>query len=376
MVDAQDVGERMSEGSSSTVFEQISQEVRAILDDNGHLVDVSPALTQMFSVDRADLLSRPLAYLFGTELAERVISSAGPAPLALRGQRIRAQRDEERWVDLWIQRVGDQIALVIQDATRSRELEALLVSGDRLAAVGTVAVGVAHEINNPLAYILANLSYSVRELETMVRGPTQLHSARGAVLEEVVAALKDAEEGAQRVRQIARDLGSFSRTAPDSTEPLDVVPVLDSAINMAWSEIRHRANLVRDLGSLPLVSGNAGRLGQVFLNVLINAAQAIPEGSSDRHSVRVRCRTDSHGHANIEISDTGVGISPNVRAKIFDPFFTTKPRGIGTGLGLPISKKLLDAMGGTIEVESEPGVGTKVRISLPPAPGSHLLRAS
>jgi CheY-like chemotaxis protein len=143
--------------------------------------------------------------------------------------------------------------------------------------------------------------------------------------------------------------------------------VLDSSINIAWNEIRHRARLVKDYGDTPMVEGNESRLGQVFLNLLLNAAHAIPEGETERNEIRVSTRTDAGGRAVVEVRDSGMGIPPEIRERIFDPFFTTKPASEGTGLGLWICSGILAALGGEVRVDSEIGRGSTFRVTLPPA---------
>ena len=149
--------------------------------------------------------------------------------------------------------------------------------------------------------------------------------------------------------------------------PVAVRRVLDSSINIAWNEIRHRARLVKDYGETPLVEGNESRLGQVFLNLLLNAAHAIPEGETERNEIRVTTRTDGRGYAIVEVRDSGMGIPIAIRERIFDPFFTTKPVGEGTGLGLWICAGIVSALGGEVKVDSEIGRGSTFRVTLPPA---------
>jgi CheY-like chemotaxis protein len=155
---------------------------------------------------------------------------------------------------------------------------------------------------------------------------------------------------------------------------VELGPVLQSCINMAWNEIRHRARLERDFDRAPAVLGNEARLAQVFVNLLVNAAQAIPEGAAERNAIRVAARAAGDGLVVVEIRDTGQGIPPENLGRIFEPFYTTKPAGMGTGLGLSICKDIVESLGGRIDVESEPAVGTSVRVLLraaevqPPAP--------
>jgi len=219
--------------------------------------------------------------------------------------------------------------------------------------VGTLAAGVAHEINNPLAFILGNVDYAVREL----REP---HPEVG----EVLTALEEARIGGTRVRDIVRDQKLFARAPVVENGSTDVEALLERSISMAANEIRYRAKLVRRYGGVPHALGSETRLGQVFLNLLINAAQAIPEGNVEGNEIRVSTQVAS-GWVEIEVSDTGKGIPAEVRDRIFEPFFTTKPVGVGTGLGLSICHGIVRSVGGEITVESAPGKGTTFRVRLP-----------
>jgi signal transduction histidine kinase len=242
-------------------------------------------------------------------------------------------------------------------------MQAQLVVSDRLAAVGTLAAGVAHEINNPLAFVLSNLSFLCGELHGVAR---ELPHGRTAEMEEV---LREAMDGAHRVRQIVRDLRTFSRGDDEVATTVNLQAVLESAITMARGELKMRAQIVREYRDVPQVEGNEGRYGQVFLNLLINAAQAIAPGKPDQNEVRLVLR-EAGERVIIEVRDTGSGMSPEVRARIFDPFFTTKPVGEGTGLGLSICHGIITGFGGEITVESEEGRGSTFRVSLPVAKGS------
>ena len=232
---------------------------------------------------------------------------------------------------------------------------------DRLVSVGTLAAGVAHEINNPLSYVLANLEMVVEEIRALSGGSA---SGRMKELEEMAI---EARHGAERVRKIVRGLKTFSRADEEHRVVMDLKPALELAINMAYNEIRHRARLVKDYGPAPLVDADDARLGQVFLNLLVNAAQAIPDGNLEANEIRIATTTDAEGRAVITFSDTGPGIAEAVVGQIFDPFFTTKPVGVGTGLGLSICHNIVTGMGGLISVRSEIGRGTTFRVTLPPA---------
>ncbi len=237
-----------------------------------------------------------------------------------------------------------------------RHIQEQLVVSDRMASLGTLAAGVAHEINNPLAAILANLEMALEELAAL---PVDDRVARA------VDSLRDSCEAALRVRDVTRDLKVFSRGDEHRLGPVDVRYVLESSLRMAQNAIRHRAELVRDYEDVPPVEANDTRLGQVFLNLVVNAAQALPEGQADRQRIRVVIRLDPPMHVRVEVHDTGSGIPDHVLAHIFDPFFTTKPVGVGTGLGLAISHRIVTALGGEIGVASKVGHGTQFTVRLP-----------
>jgi signal transduction histidine kinase len=263
-----------------------------------------------------------------------------------------------------LERANSEIALRLAELKRTQEQ---LVVADRRISVGRLAAGVAHEINNPLAFILGNLEFLSREVEE-IRACPDGRGQRERALREVAAAVAQATEGAGRVRNIIRGLKAFSRDDDDERTPTSVASALASAIGMAAHEVKHRARLVRSIGEAPLVEASEVRLTQVFLNLVVNAAQAIPEGSSERNEIRVSLRTDERGWAVAEVSDTGAGMPPEVLSRLFEPFFTTKPMGEGTGLGLSISRGIVTGLGGSIAVRSDVGVGSTFTVALPPSP--------
>ncbi|MBK9519140.1 MAG: response regulator [Anaeromyxobacter sp.] len=251
------------------------------------------------------------------------------------------------------------LVVVIRDVTERRRLQARLAQSDRMASVGMLAAGVAHEINNPLTYVLFNLESLAADLPAV-----EAALPPSAEPPELVQRAREALEGGRRIREIVRDLRVFSRAGDDRLAPVQVNRVIEGAVNMTHHEVKYRARLVLDLGALPPVRANEGRLAQVFLNLLVNAAQAIPEGDVERN--RITIRTWSEGAAVLaEVRDTGAGIPPEHLARIFDPFFTTKPAGIGTGLGLAISRGIVEEAGGRITVESRPGEGARFLVQLP-----------
>ncbi len=248
----------------------------------------------------------------------------------------------------------------VQDITELRAMHAQLMQADRLASVGTLAAGIAHEINNPLAYVVGNLDFMAETLGA----PEPLSRAS---LTEMAQALGEAREGAQRVKAVVRDLKTFSRADEERRTAVDLPRLLDSSVNMVANELRHRARLEKAYAPTPPVVANEARLGQVFLNLVINAVQCLPEGRPEDECIRIVSHTSAEGRAVVEIHDSGPGVPDELRERIFDPFFTTKPIGVGTGLGLAICRNTIEALGGTISVEAARPHGTIFRVTLPAA---------
>ncbi|MBN1205810.1 MAG: PAS domain S-box protein [Myxococcaceae bacterium] len=334
----------------------------------GPLVYVNPAALRFLELHRAAVVGTSMLQYVHPEDQEAVAGLLDAEP-----SRVRSERCELRFVKstgrvmtaevscLSVVFDGEAATMVsARDLTERNQMQSRLVLSDRLVAMGTLAAGVAHEINNPLSYVLSNLSFLATELRALA---PELPPGRLEELEEV---LREATVGGERVRQIVGDLKTFSRADDDLPTAVSMQNVLESALAIARSELRPRAMVVRDYAEVPPVEGSAGRFGQVFLNLLINAAQAIPPGQPEQHQVRVQLRAVQE-HVIIEIQDTGAGIPPELRSRIFDPFFTTKPVGVGTGLGLFVCQGIVARFGGEISVESEVGKGTTFRVIFPSA---------
>ncbi len=250
------------------------------------------------------------------------------------------------------------------DITERDQARAQLLQSDRLAALGTLAAGTAHEINNPLTYTVLNCEHVLRELRALAAGQGKLTADQ---LQDMIVSLSRSVDGAMQVRRIVRQLMLFACGGDvDSRTPVDVRGVVESAIQMALHEIVFRARLVRNLAPVPTVKANETSLGQVFLNLLVNAAQSIPEGKPDEHEVRVSTSVDESGRIVVEVSDTGCGIEPAQLPRVFDPFFTMKAGGVAMGLGLSLSHGTITGLGGQITVASTPGIGSTFRVVLPP----------
>ena len=287
----------------------------------------------------------------------REIRAGGP-PAELRlNARARAVTAEIRCMPIEFDGAPAQ-ALIARDVTEKNELTARMMEVDRMVAIGTLSAGVGHEINNPLAYVIANL-------EELQRGLSR--QGQAAELRQLV---DESLQGSRRIREIVQAIAGFSRSHTER-RPTTLGEAIRSAAAMAGNENRHRARLSLELGSPddPTIAdlhvvANEAELAQVFLNLLVNASHAIGDGGPDQNTVRVRVHADQ-GRAVCEVTDTGSGIPPDALPRIFDPFFTTKPVGEGTGLGLSICRQTVRALGGDIEVESELGVGTTFRVLLP-----------
>lgn len=250
--------------------------------------------------------------------------------------------------------------LVLTDVSALRDARRQLEWSDRLASLGTLAAGVAHEINNPLTFVAANIDYVRQELEhgRRVSGPPEVTTT-------LVEALVEANFGADRIAAIVADLRMFTR-ADASPGPTRIDNVLRWCMAVAGRELRPRARLEARLAETPPVTGDETRLGQVFLNLLVNAAHAIAPGNPTANLVEVSSRVDTDGSVVVSVRDTGVGMSPELARRVFEPFFTTKLFGKGTGLGLSISRSIVEGLGGELTVESTPGAGSTFHVRLRP----------
>jgi PAS domain S-box-containing protein len=327
-----------------------------IVDDDGRVVDANQAAHAALCLAPGALLGKRPAEVASTALD---LSRSGPTGSASGESSVRADDGTQRSLEFeLVPRILPGLSLaILRDVTERRDLQARLALADRLVAVGTLAAGVAHELNTPLSYVTANLQY-LAELLPKLASPGDVRAGRA------LEAVGESLEGTARLRNIIDDLRTFVRTSGDRDTSADLGAVIRSAVSMTWNEIRHRAQLVREVEALPRVEGNPARLVQVFVNLLVNAAHAIPQGAAADHRIGITARRRTDGLVEVEISDSGSGIPPEVKARMFDPFFTTKPEGIGTGLGLPICRSILDAVGGTLEFAAGDGVGTIARVTL------------
>lgn len=246
---------------------------------------------------------------------------------------------------------------IARDLTEVKRIQAKQLLADRMMSVGALAAGVAHEINNPLSYVLGNLTYLSEECDTAEVGLPDVRR------QEIQEALSEALEGAERVKGIVGGLQAFARADRETLKAVDVNGTIETAINMSWIEIRHRARLVKSLGELPPVRANESTLGQVFLNLLLNASHALPVGKAKENEITVESHVDGE-QVVVRIRDTGPGIPQDVVDHVFDAFFTKAPPGIGSGLALSISHSVVTDLGGTIGVRSS-SAGSTFEVRLP-----------
>jgi PAS domain S-box-containing protein len=347
-----------------------------VADASGTVVRVNRALCELTGYEAEELTGRPLWQTLlaspEAELVERAFVEHGPRfhgvmPKNVEGL-LRTKSGAQRVVSFTNAALLDARGMTEYvigagvDVTDRKEFELRLQISDRMASIGTLAAGVAHGINNPLAYVIANLDHVRNKLAApwSELPPEDVREARELLSESL--------EGADRVRRIVGDLRMFSRQSDDCVQAVELSAVIERALNMAMNEIRHRARVELRLEPVPRVLGTESKLGQVVLNLLVNAAQAIDPGNVEHNCITVRTLLDKQGRPRLEIQDTGVGIPEEYLRRVFDPFFTTKPVGVGTGLGLSISHRIVSEFGGEIGVESEHLRGTTVWLALETAP--------
>jgi len=270
---------------------------------------------------------------------------------------------------------------VREEVANNREKDKYLIQQDKMASIGQLAAGVAHEINNPMGFITSNIGTLKKYLDRLVefisvQDQALAAAGNGDLVDQIVGARKklkvdrilddgkqliaESQDGADRVRRIVQDLKTFSRLDQPESSPVDLNECLETTINIAWNEIKYIATINREYGTIPPVSCFPQQINQVFLNILVNASQAL-EGQG---VITIRTWSEG-GDVFVTISDTGKGIAPEIINRVFEPFFTTKDVGKGTGLGLSISYDIIRKHNGDIRVESEQGVGTTFSIRLP-----------
>jgi len=392
---------RVSEEKYRSLMEHANDAI-FVIDVQGKTLEVNRQTEQLLGRPASDIVGRP--YYEFVIPAQRDYAAVQFQKLLLEGSAnvtdLHLQREDAAFICAdfsasLVQTEGQRIVLAIaRDVTERNRLQHQVLQNEKLATVGTLAAGIAHEINNPTAVVLANLGvvkgYADQVRKTLaevgrlaetapepmrkalegLRGDAELEHST-AELEEVI---RDCTHAGERIRDIVRDLKGFARIDDGDVALVNVNERIDTTLRMAFNEIRYRARIEKSLGQdLPQIVASPGKLNQVFLNLIVNAAQAIGEGRVEQNKISIATRFED-GRIRVDITDTGNGIPKDMLPKIFDPFFTTKPVGVGTGLGLPICQDIIKKHNGEIRVESEIGRGTTFSVYLPKATGLELPR--
>jgi PAS domain S-box-containing protein len=337
-----------------------------LLHEEGRVIDTNARCLLLFGLSRDALLGRDVTSLFEPDAHRRVdamVSGNQQGP-----REARARRSDGTFVDLEI--MGHHLVqsdtylgvLAVRDVSERKAMHAQMLLADRMASLGSLAAGTAHEINNPLTYTTESLSYARQTLDQVDRQQPD------TPLPRVARAIDTALEGCERIAKAVATLQELAN--PDAeTARVNVAALLDSSLQLVEKDLRDRATVVRNYEEVPPIKGNAAQLGQVFLNLLLNAHHAIPLGKTVNNEIRVGLyRSTNQDQVVLEVSDTGVGIAAEDLPRIFDPYFSTKPVGTATGLGLAICQQVVSQHQGTIEVDSSEGQGTTIRVTLPLAP--------
>jgi two-component system NtrC family sensor kinase len=373
-----------------------------VLDAAGRVSYANPVAEGLLGSAPGGLSGRPIGQLFpgvppGRLLIQRTLAEGE----RLRGAEAVITREDGRAIPIGLSSApllgarGERegAILLFQDLTETKQLERQFLQREKMASIGQLAAGVAHEINNPMGFIHANLSQLQEYLDDLarlwegvegLRAAVRAHSpelaSAAAALDAVVAevdadfllrdlgkAVRESLEGSQRIRAIVQDLRSFSHRETGERVWADVNKALDSTANIVWTMMKHSVELSKHYAELPPILCFPMQLQQVFMNLLMNAYQAIEERAArDGAPGEIRLRTElADGGVRIAVSDNGIGMTAETQRRIFDPFFTTKQVGVGTGLGLSTSYQIVRRHGGRLNFQSERGVGTTFHVWLP-----------
>jgi PAS domain S-box-containing protein len=354
---------RVSEERYRTVIEQASDGIY-MADASRRFIDLNSAAQKLTGYSREEVLRMHVLDLqdpVDVPPPEQQLPSLPPGVTHVIERRIRRKDGSHFVAEIRAKLLPDgREQGFVRDVTGRKQMEAQLALAQRMASVGRLAAGVAHEINNPLAYVVLNLELAATALERMPAEP---------VRNEVGRALAEARQGSERVRRIVRSLGTMARGDEAPLGPVDVHRAIDEAADIAEARWAQRARLVKEYGATRAAHGDSLRLGQVLVNLLVNAADAIAEGAADRNVIRVRTFDAPDGRVGIDVVDTGSGVPEEVQPHMFDPFFTTKPVGAGTGLGLSICHGIVSGFGGEIRLVESGPAGSTFRVLLAPAGG-------
>lgn len=369
------------------------------LDEQGLIVDWNAAAEQMFGYEATEIVGQSVLRLMpeswrahASTLLAGFPRSPTPAELTVRREALALHRSGHEFpieLSAFPVRFGERwnLSAFVHNITDRRQMETQLVQSEKMASLGVMAAGVAHEINNPIGFVSSNLRTLADYFATFTGLLDNYEHLATAALQGNLAAvqalhaqiverrqredveyirgdvsnlLSESSDGLQRVKEIVQNLRSFARLDEAEIKEADVNECLETTLKVVWNELKYKAAVVKELSPLPLLRCHPGQLNQVFVNLLVNAGQAIAEHGT----ITLRSFATAE-HIVVQIADTGSGIAPENLSRLFTPFFTTKGVGKGTGLGLSISYGIVQKHNGTIEVESTVGVGTQFTIRLP-----------
>jgi two-component system NtrC family sensor kinase len=304
-------------------------------------------------------------------------------------QKLRDEIKERKWAEKELQRSHDELKLILK---KLEETQVQMLQSEKMASIGQLAAGIAHEINNPAAFVSSNLitleeyrkdifslfqqyreivsdlkeaganPQSLSDLSNKIRRIDALEQETDLdfIIDDIESLITESQDGTKRIGKIVADLKDFAHPGEDKTKVANINQCLESTMNVVWNELKYKAKITKDYGDLPEVLCYPQQLNQVFMNILVNAAQAIEKEGEIRIATGA-----ADGHVEISISDTGSGIPDEIISRVFEPFFTTKEVGKGTGLGLNIAYNIVNKHNGTISIESEIGKGTTFIIRIP-----------
>ncbi len=354
--------------------EEMSESLRFALEDEGysvsHFARAQEALDHLKASPIPDLvlldLVMPALSGWDFRLLQRRDPQLSSIPVIAMSADHSAQA-EAIDADAYLRKPIDPHALFLTiakliTATRKKSAEANHAELERLTALGILAAGMAHEINNPLAVVVGNLEFALKQVHAL---EPQLEGIYRTHLGAIAQALGRSDLGAQRIAEIMRGVSSYPRSDTPTVGAVNVVDTLEVSLQLAGNALHHRAKLLTKYGETPLVGGNAAELKQVFLTLLTNAVHAVRADLPTQAVISVTTGTTPDGQAEVMISDNGDGLDPALLARVFDPFFSSKPYGGSIGLGLAVSQRLVTGMGGTFSAESTLGKGTTIRLHLP-----------
>ncbi len=352
--------ERMRSQGQIQAIVNNNSDALVVVDQEGKLKFINPAGEQLFERSAKEMEGELFGFPIGSDTSTelQIVKEGKPHFTEMRVSKLNWQGEP-----CYLASLRD-----ITDRKRAEDLQSQLARADRLAAVGQLAAGVAHEVNNPAGVVLGclqTLNEEVSQVQSQIRDLSIPQRPQLLLrLDDISDMLRDSQNGLARITSLIKELSAFSRSDQDELELLDINDLVESVCAMTFNKIRYRAQLQKSYSDIPKIVGERGKLAQVLTNLLLNAAQAIEEGNSPQNYVKISTSVENN-EIQIRVQDTGAGIPKSQFTQIFEPFYTTKARGVGTGLGLSLSGEIVRRHGGQITVESQVNVGSEFTVTLP-----------